>query len=85
MTDTLEIVDLEELILEDDTHCEFRHNESLECSIEVTHRMTATCMGESFNVCKNAAMQKLRRIDDGKTICSMCKRKAGVCWRIIPI
>jgi hypothetical protein len=80
-TDTLELIDLENL-LDDDLPCEFQHVKT-PCSEEVTHRIHACNV--TANICFNAAKVQFERMAKAKLECDQCGRLVTECWRIVSI
>lgn len=80
MTETLEIVDLENL-LNDDCPCTFKHK-SVDCTQAVTHRIISCDV--AGNVCTPAANNVRERMEAGH-LCDGCLRPAHKCWRVVAI
>lgn len=85
--DTLELSDLELVILEDDIPCESRHQYVKVCSHEVMYRVS-DCRRE-WLVCRNTVEDPVNgtraRMGDYTSICRQCKRYPAECWDIRPV
>ncbi len=83
MNDTLEIIDLENLI-QDEVKCQYNHNKET-CSIEVTH--VATDCQSALMVCHTAVHGKIEGVYVLRELfhCSRCLRHARECWDVRPI
>lgn len=79
MTETVEIVDLEELVNDDECECEAEHSVTT-CSIEVTH-LYRCCKWRKV-VCLNTAV-RIRAMAQ-HYVCT-CGKRAVDCWLMIPI
>lgn len=90
MNDTLELVDLEELLTED-ISCQSNHDPDGEddefpigpCLVKVVARKYVSCDNVSFFICQNSYNWNrwyLSRYE----LCE-CERPVDVCWRVVRI
>jgi hypothetical protein len=84
-TDTLELIDLEEL-LNEEVPCESKHVSVPHCSVKVVYRITGCRY--SGQVCSSHVEDPLRgvrmRMQAG-WLCEDCDRPARDCWKVVKI